>query len=232
MPIQVVCSGCKKRFQVSEKFAGKQGPCPSCKAIIKIPEKGEEVTILAPDSVAGTKGKTATGQPTFKPLRRTHLTASPIAIVSIVGGIAVTLIAALFIRMGTTPEDPIGWPVMALGSILLAAPLAWGGYIFLRDPELAPYRGTSLYIRLAICASVYVLLWGIWSFVLRPLWGFEAGSQIELPFLCAIVPAMIGIGALAPFSTFDLDYTTAAFHYGFFLGICVLLRVIMHLPAF
>ena len=235
MAIQVVCPGCKKRFQVSDKFAGKQGPCPSCKAVIKIPEKGEEVTILSPDSVAGTKGKTVTGQPTFKPVRRSHLTASPIVLVAIAGGVVVVLLAALFIRMGTTPEEPVGWPVLALGSILLAVPVAWGGYIFLRDPELASYRGMSLYMRIAICAAVYVVLWAAWGFILRPLWGFESGpppEQIDLPFLVAIVPGMVLCGALAPFATFDLDYVTASFHYGFYLGICVLLRVIMHLPPF
>ena len=234
MPIQVVCRGCKKRFQVSDKFAGKEGPCPQCKTVIKIPEKSEEVTIHSPDTVAGTKGgKTVTGQPTFKPIARSHLTASPIAIVSIVGGIFITLIAALFIRMGTSAEEPVGWPLLAFGSIFLAAPLAWGGYIFLRDAELAPYQGTTLYIRVSICAGVYVLLWGIWGFVLRPLWGFDVRTEhIDLPWLCAIVPGMVAVGALAPFSTLDLDYTTAAFHYGFFLGICVLLRVIMHLPPF
>jgi hypothetical protein len=95
---------------------------------------------------------------------------------------------------------------------------------------LAGYIGTTLYIRIGICALVYVLLWGIWSLLLRGLWGFEPGVAIDLPWLVAIVPALIGVGALASFATLDLDYTTAAFHYGLYLGICVLLRVIMHLP--
>ena len=101
MPIQVVCPGCKKRFQVSDKFAGKQGPCPSCKATIKIPDKGEEVTIHAPDEVKGPDGKAVPGQPNFKPIRRTHLTASPVTIVAILGGVMVTLIATLVISAST-----------------------------------------------------------------------------------------------------------------------------------
>ena len=122
------------------------------------------------------------------------------------------------LSMGLTP-----------GAILLAVPLVWGGYTFLRDPELAGYRGTALYIRVGVCALGYVLLWGIWAF-LRPLWGFTPGEMIDLPWMVVIVPAMICVGALLPFSSLDFDYTTAALHYGLYLGVCVLLRVIMHLP--
>ena len=57
MPIAVVCSSCKARFQVSEKFAGKQGPCPKCKSIITIPKVEEQVQIHAPEEAA----KVATG---------------------------------------------------------------------------------------------------------------------------------------------------------------------------
>ena len=229
MPIQVVCPGCKKRFQVSEKFAGKQGPCPNCKGIIKIPEKAEQVTIHAPDEVKGPDGKTVSAQPTFKPIRRTHLSASPVAIVSIVGGVIMTLVIALVIRMSTDPENTIGIIVLAPAALLISVPIAWGGYIFVRDPELGGYQGAALYIRIGICALIYVGLWGVWTF-LRFMWGFPPGKPIDIYWLAAIVPAMIAIGALVPFSTFDLDYTTAALHYGFYLGICVLLRVIMHLP--
>ena len=119
MSIQVVCSGCKKRFQVSEKFAGKKGPCPSCKAIITIPEKAEEVTIHAPEEAKRPGGSAAPGLPTFKPMRRAHLTASPVMIVSVVGGVILTFVIALVIRMSTSAEQPIPTFVLALGSVLL-----------------------------------------------------------------------------------------------------------------
>ena len=60
MAIDVTCIKCHTRFQVSEKFAGKSGPCPKCKNTIKIPELKDQVVIHAPE-VSGTK--TATGQP-------------------------------------------------------------------------------------------------------------------------------------------------------------------------
>lgn len=232
MPIQVVCPGCKKRFSVSEKFAGKEGPCPQCKTKIKIPEKAEEVTIHAPDDAppGAAGGKTATGQPTFKPIRRKHWAASPITIVAIVGGVAVTLVAALFVRMGSTPEQAAeSWFLPMIGAVALAFPLSWGGYLFLSDPELEGYHGLAMYLRVGVCALVYALLWGIWAF-LRPLWGFD--GPIDLPFLVFIVPGIICVGAIAPFAALDFEYLKAAFHYGIYLGATVLLRVIIHLPPF
>ena len=38
-------SGLQKRYTVSEKFAGQQGPCPHCKAILTIPAKEDEVVV-------------------------------------------------------------------------------------------------------------------------------------------------------------------------------------------
>ena len=45
MPIQVTCPKCFTRFSVSEKFAGKKGPCPKCKSEITVPDVGEEVVV-------------------------------------------------------------------------------------------------------------------------------------------------------------------------------------------
>src|SRR6187401_2984774 len=50
MAIDVTCASCKTRFQVSDKFAGKQGPCPKCKKIITVPTKKDEVVIHVPES--------------------------------------------------------------------------------------------------------------------------------------------------------------------------------------
>ena len=32
MAIKVLCPGCRTLFTVSDKFAGRTGPCPKCKA--------------------------------------------------------------------------------------------------------------------------------------------------------------------------------------------------------
>ncbi len=38
MPITVQCGGCTKRFRASDQHAGKRGKCPSCGAVIHVPE--------------------------------------------------------------------------------------------------------------------------------------------------------------------------------------------------
>ena len=43
MPIQVTCANCLKRFQVSDKFAGKTGACPNCKSTMT-PKENQELT--------------------------------------------------------------------------------------------------------------------------------------------------------------------------------------------
>ena len=48
MPISVVCPGCKVRFNVNEKFAGKKGPCPKCKKymLVEQHDQGKVVPCL------------------------------------------------------------------------------------------------------------------------------------------------------------------------------------------
>jgi hypothetical protein len=225
MPIQVLCPGCKKRFQVSEKFAGKQGPCPQCKTIIKIPEKTEEVVIHAPDEVRpGTKATVGGGgAPVFKPIRRTYWNLSAGMLVGVVAGIAVTFLVALFVGQAFKGQA-IPWPILALGALLVAPPLVLGGYQFLRDPELDGYRGQSLWIRVAICSLVFAALWGAYA-ILK--WFWIGAAPPELWQLTFIVPAMVACGAIAPFAALDFEYGTAAFHYGLYLAVTVLLRLTM-----
>jgi hypothetical protein len=222
MPIQVLCPGCKKRFTVSEKFAGKQGPCPQCKTIIKIPEKTAEVVIHAPDEAKpGVKG--AVGPPVFKPIRRTYWNVSAGMIVAILAGIAVTFLVAMILGR-VYREATIPWPILAAGALFLAPPLVLGGYQFLRDPELDAYRGQSLWIRVAICSLVFAALWGAYA-ILKPIW--IGSGPPELWQYMIIVPAMVASGAIAPFAALDLEYGTAAFHYGLYLAVTVLLRLTM-----
>jgi hypothetical protein len=228
MPIQVVCPGCKKRFEVSDKFAGKQGPCPQCKTVIKVPEKAVEVVIHAPETT-GKGGKTPVGGPVFKPIARKYLNATPAVWVGVISGVVVVFLAALVLGMGHNATDKqVSIWILVFGSIVLAPPLALAGYVFLRDAELEPHRGLTLIIRLGIVALVYALLWGALGF-LKPLWGIGPTDDIPLPALVVIIPVMLGIGGLAAFAALELDYTTAVFHYALYLGITVLLRLCLQL---
>src|SRR5262245_36585905 len=170
MAIDVTCPGCKTRFQVSDKFAGKQGPCPKCKGIIKVPAKSEQVVIHAPTEVSGPKG--VTGQPVFKPIAWKETRVTTPQIVAIAAAVVVVLLVTIVLSLAFKGRPPL--IVLVVGSVVLAPPLAFAGYAFLRDTELEPHRGQELWLRLVAPSVVYPGLWALY-------WGafsYLAGSNI------------------------------------------------------
>ncbi len=95
MAIDVTCAACKTRFQVSDKFAGKQGPCPKCKAIITVPSKKDEVVIHVPESGP----KDSKGVLVLKPLARKETKLTPVNIGIIVGSVILLLLVSLALRI-------------------------------------------------------------------------------------------------------------------------------------
>lgn len=226
MPIQVVCPGCKKRFKVSEKFAGKKGPCPACKAQITIPEAIDEddVVVHAPENFGPADSQ---GRPTLKPIKRTEFTVTPMQWAIAGAAVVGVLVVAVVLR----GSDKSPW-ILGLGAALLGPPLALAGYTFLRDDELEPYRGRSLWIRSLICGLCFALTWGIYAYVKWSVLGVVEGEQLEMFQLSFIVPPLVGAGAVAAWACYDLDFGNAAFCYGMYLGATVLLRLLVGLDAF
>lgn len=267
MAIDVTCAACKTRFQVSDKFAGKQGPCPKCKAIITVPAKKDEVVIHAPE---GSGPKDSKGQLVLKPIARKETRLTPINIGIIAGSVILVLMVSLALRItygnalkvpttavtgtkGETPKTKVATPtgtdkkaagkngpravavevqvprtlqiILALGSILLAPAIAFGGYTFLRNDELEPYRGQALWLRLAVFALAYPALWGIY-------WGVFAYLGVNPPLmaLAMIIPLLILGGAFIAHVTLDIEYGTALLHCGMYLSATVVLRLIIGLP--
>lgn len=226
MAIDVVCTNCKTRFQVSDKFAGKSGPCPKCKATIKVPEKKDEVVIHAPEVSGPTD---STGRAVLKPISRTETRLQAPQIAIIIGSVLVVLIVAVVLRLqfkgGAVP--PL---ITILGSILLGPPLAFAGYTFLRDDELEPYRGTEVILRALACGLAYAAIWGAYWLVFaylnpKPPSGWQPSWQI----LAAVVPAMVALGAVAAQASFELELATGALHYALYLISTIVLRLIIGL---
>ncbi|MGC4002607.1 MAG: hypothetical protein QM811_05470 [Pirellulales bacterium] len=149
MPINVLCPTCKSRFQVSEKFAGKQGPCPKCKAVITVPKVEEQVVIHAPEEFGGggvAAPKDAKGRPALKPIARKKLYLNPV-----LAGIwfAVVLVSILlaFVFRAKPPESPNPW-VLTVGAYALACLTIYPSYQVFRDRELEGFSGFP-----QICAS-------------------------------------------------------------------------------
>ena len=200
MPISVVCPSCKARFQVSDKFAGKQGPCPKCKAPITIPTLEEQVQIHAPEEFAG-GGKTTTGEAVLKPIVRqeTRLQLIP-AVIAVCGTIAVVAICAV---AGKIFKDI--FVLRAIGLWAVSVPITVAGYAFLRDDELEPHRGLWLWVRATVCALGFVGLWYAY-------WWIPVDFRNTTWSWFFIGPALLSLGGGIAWATFDLDFGN-----GFFL---------------
>ncbi len=213
MSISVTCPGCLKRFQVNDKYAGKSGPCPNCKQIIKVPDKSEEVVVHAPEAFAH-GGRGATGKLVLKPIDREDTKITPLLIVLIAAAVVLTFAAAFFGR-GLFQKSIV---FSAVGLLLISPPAALAAYSFLRDDELEPYRGTSLYLRSLICGVAYVVLWGVFSYAFHKvnpeqIWTW---AVLAVPFLIA--------GTAAAWATLDLEPGNAFCHYAFYLLLTIILR--------
>ena len=215
MAIQIVCPGCHKRFKVSDKFAGKKGPCPSCKTEIQIPRADEQVVIHEPDEfVSG--GKSVAGRPDIKPIARPDTKVKPIVVVAVGAGVLTVFIVAMLLgRAGTFQDNML---LTAIGLLLVSPPIAVAGYTFLQnDEDLQPYRGMKLFIRAAICGAIYTALWGGFIYVAGI---FMTG---ELWQWVVVAPFFVG-GAVAALACLDLDFTGGFLHYAFYALLTVLLR--------
>lgn len=215
MAIQIVCPGCLKRFQVSDKFAGKKGPCPSCKTEIQIPRADQEVVIHEPDEfVSG--GKSVAGRPDIKPIERREDKVKPVVIVAVAAAVLIVFIVAVVLGRSGTFQDSI--LLTAIGLLVVSPPIAVAGYRFLQNEEdLQPYQGKQLYLRAAICGLIYTILWGVFI--------YAAGMFLtgELWEWVLVAPFFIG-GAVAALACLDLDFTSGFLHFAFYAIITILLR--------
>jgi len=217
MPIQVTCPKCHTRFNVSEKFAGKEGPCPKCKTKIRVPSKAEEVVIEAPKT-----GPTdSEGREILKPIKRADRSMSKFQIGAIIAALVGFLVAAFLFRL--TIEDKLDFPfwILAVSAIVIAVPIALGAYTILKDTELEDFKGKSLWARVLICGGIYALFW-----LAMPISKYAFGDQYELGTWILALVAMLGGGAAVGMLAFDFDYLTGLLHYGLYLGFCLIGRLI------
>jgi hypothetical protein len=209
MPIQVTCPNCFKRFQVSDKFAGKKGPCPACKKPIQVPTKEEAVVIHAPDDGAPKDSK---GKSVLKPITKKDPELTN-RVLLIAGGSVLGLFAlALGFRFSG------GTPLWAqwLGAVLLAPPLVQVGYGFVQDRELEPYTGIELRNRVLICSALLVATWLVYVFV--PAYVLELDHAREMSWTTAGITfcVMLVLGAFASVACFELEFFPGLIHAAFY----------------
>jgi hypothetical protein len=227
MSILVICPGCKKQFQVSEKFAGKSGPCPQCKAIIKVPKQEEQVVVHTPEQF-GSGGRGASGKLALKPIARLEGRLRP-QTMALIGAAALLVLAVAW--LGGRKELFVKHVALSVLGLLLISPASViGGYQFLNSSEeLERYRGKTLYLRAGICALAYVVLWGLFLFVLGYVSGPIRDGEIWIWFFVA--PPFFVVGSLAALSALDLDFSTGFFHFAFYVLVIMLLRWAAGMPS-
>jgi hypothetical protein len=219
MSIIVVCPGCLKSFKVSDKFAGKTGPCPNCKRTLQVPAKEDEVKVHAPEAFAG-GGKSVSGKLVTKPIARINARIKPVSAVLL----AASVVGVFAVTWGLGSAGLLSNAIIvAAGLAVLSPPLAVAAYEMLRDDEFEPFRGRTLYLRAIACGWTYALIWGVFV-LLSP--NIITGEVWNWFFVVPIV----AMGALVPMGAFDLEFGDGLFHCGFYLIVTLLLRWTAGMP--
>lgn len=226
--IRVTCPSCFKRFEVSAKFAGREGPCPNCKKPIKIPELDEQVVLREREGFGGVKS--ASGKLVFKPVAREDAKFNPTVLAVVLTATIMAIGVAYMVGHSTEDKANLTSFVM-FGSVLIAVPIAWSGYWFLRDDEYEPYSGTELWSRVAICSFAYALIWGIYGFLVG-YWELSPNLNEYLPYYVITAAFCVVGGSLVAAGSFDISPLSGFLHYSFYLLVTVLLRLIAGLSAY
>ena len=221
MPIQVTCRHCLKRFQVSDKFAGKSGPCPNCKKTIEIPKLDEQVVIHAPRDDSP---KDSTGESVLKPITRKETDFTKKGLLITVGIVVAVFAFAAGLRL-TGDEGVAPFWAQLLGMIVLAPPLVWAGYTFLYDQEREPYVGPELRNRVLICSAIFAVTWVVYALVPSYVMELDDPSQMSWTVFGITLCVMIGLGALASSGAFELEYFSGVIHAGLYFVVIVLLAI-------
>ncbi len=203
---------------MSNKFAGKTGPCPNCKNLIMVPFKTGKIAIHTPEQFAD-GGCNTDHQLVLRPITHEDANFKPLTAAGIACS-AGTIIACAWLggKMGIFQDNTFTiWAGLALISPILVL----AAYSFLYDDELEPYKGRSLYIRAAICGMIYALLWGVFAYVSDIVLTGEVWNWFF------IAPSFFAAGAMVAATTLDLEFGNGFFHYSFY----ILATIILHWAA-
>ena len=223
MAITVICPSCRASFRVDDKYAGRQGPCPKCKATITIPKV--EKVVIHDETVTSTTAAAAQGTPQTKapthairPIARTEVQFKALPAVLIVLAVLAAFGAAYMFR-GLIGRSEL---IRVIGIFAVGLPASIGMYSILRNDELEPYRGQALWWRASVCSLVFTLLWVGFHFIPPD---FISDAYVLIAFV-----QMIVIGGATAMVLFDLEFSSGAFNYLIFFATTILLGYVAGLP--
>src|SRR5262249_33487434 len=162
----------------------------------------------------------AGGRHVLKTFKKQDTKFKPLLFAAVAIVVLLTLLAAFLLR-GSKSKDDL--TVLALGAAVLGPPLAWAGYTFLPDDELAGYPGTRLAIRAVACGLAYALLWGAYGFVGGQVFGAESYAKgLDIWQIAVLAVPMLAIGAGIAYVAFDLDVGSGFFHAALYFAVTVI----------
>ncbi len=215
MSIHVICPGCMTQFEVSDRFAGKKGPCPKCGHIIEIPK--QNVTIVSPDELV-VDGKKVQNPDHIRPIEQKSYSFTASAILVNLSVLTAVLAVALVFHF--VHFLPLAIPVGVALVLAVAYPLMKYGYMTFRDPnDLEIFLGGQLGKKSILGAAVLLALWLVYELILYYL---NPGGMA----LAYLVPVAL-FAAFVPIVIFDMDFTDALAVAVVFLLAVILLRGLM-----
>jgi hypothetical protein len=158
----------------------------------------------------------------LKPITRQEARLKPVLAITIGGAILAAIAGAWIVRCFAVEPGALRYQLCGVELLLVSPLLAVAAYTFLRDDELEPYRGMQLYVRAAVCALVYMILWGVFAYIYISV----LEGKVDLPYWLLLAPPFLCLGAAAGKFSFDLETTNGFFHYAFYVAVTVILGVI------
>ena len=203
------------QFEVSDRFAGKKGPCPKCGHIIEIPKVN--VTIVSPDELV-VDGKKVQNPDHVRPIEQKSYSFTASAVIVNLAVLTAVLAVALVFHFVHAPflAVPVGIALV----LAVAYPLMKYGYMTFRDPnDLEIFLGGQLGKKSILGAAVLLALWLVYELVLLYMnpGGMALAYLIPVAVFAAFVPVVI----------FDMDFSDSLAVAVVFLLAVILLRGLM-----
>ena len=215
MPIHVICPGCLKRFQVSARFAGMQGPCPNCGTVISIPTE----SLKLPDTDDIISGKENNRNAVLRVIPRLEMEFDPVLAGRCTLGVLGVLLLAFL--LGCIPMGVLRSFIGTLGLCLIAFPLTLFGYHVTRDREqIFAFDSEELYRRTGLAAAGYIILWIAFEYAL-------AATRADVFVSWFYFAAFAGLAALLVHPLLVIRVRDALLHYCIFGFTVILLRFLI-----
>ena len=220
MAIDVICPGCHKRFQVSDQFAGKKGPCPGCQTIIEIPKLEDVVVVHERET-------TKTGAPTkLNSIRRQGTTVSKLELVISLTAVLLGLATAIVGRF-TIAEDAVA-PELLISGIagsMLGIGTSLLGYIVLRNSELEIVNDRKTILKASGIGILYAVLWRLQIIITDSALTMDDG--IILPGVIVLALALTAIASFIPMILLEFEFAQGLVHTSLFIASLVAYSLIL-----